>query len=104
MIPEELTRHCLLRNRRAGEIRIEPLQQTRTQPACGLCRPESSYFALPEQVVAREGFISAFARENDFDAVLSHEARQKKERGWCSPQNRAFGVIDDIRKNVCNVF
>src|SRR4051794_6077555 len=88
---EELPCHRLLRDGRAREIRIKPLQEARTQLRLRLASPEAANPALPEQVVTGEDLVGSFAGEDNLDADLPHQAREKKERRGRGSQDRAFG-------------
>ena len=101
--PEELPGHCLLRDRRARQIRIEALEQPRAPGRARLARPETPDLAFAEEVVAGERFVGAFARQHDLDALVAHEPREQEERRRRGPQDRTLRVAHDCRECLRDV-
>jgi hypothetical protein len=103
VLAEESLRHRLARRRRARQVRIKAPEQQRSQAAVRAARPESAHPVLPEQVVAGEELVRAFAGQHDAIAALAHEPRQHIKRRRGRSQQWRLGVPDHVRKHAGHV-
>ncbi len=101
--PKKLPGHCLLPYRRACEIRVETLKQSRARVERGLPAPEPADLAFAKEIVAGKHFVGAFAGQHNLDAAGAHQARQQEQWRRRRSQDRALGVVDDLRKNLGDV-
>ena len=85
--------------RGALQIRVKALKEFRARRRTGITRKEQSKLRLPEKIVSPEEFVGSFAGDDCFKMVFSGKTGEKIHRSRGSPEDRTFGMADDVRKN-----
>src|SRR4051812_35165011 len=91
--------HLHVRPGKVRDVRIKAPQQLTPTLRVRSVRPIGANLCFFENIVAPEKLIRAFAGQNNFEAMLSHQLGKKKHWGRGGAHDRCFDMPDQLRKD-----